>query len=718
MGPFIIPHRFLILPGGGLKSKRLWSCLPVFILLLLANGSLSARQERIKIACIGNSITYGYTLPDPAAQSYPARLQKKLGNHYEVRNFGHSGATLTKKGYNPYYKTGEFTEALDFRPDMAIICLGINDTDPRTWPNYKDDFIPDYNWLIDTLRATNPAMKVFVCSLMPVFTGHPRFLSSTLAWSREAQEKIRQVATINHTGFIDLYAAFHNRPDLITDAWTLHPNVRGAERLCKIVYEHLTGNFGGLQVADIFTDNMVWPRDRPVTIWGTANADTRVSVSFDGERKDTGVAPDGKWAVTFPAMQASLVPHIVHIRNEEKEVVFKNILIGDVWLCSGQSNMYFSLKEATGGEQAAKEADPKDIIRLFKYVPVAGTGNIPWDTATLVKANELDFFHGTWKLNEETAAKEFSAVGYWFGKTIRQEEGVPVGLIELATGGSPLISWLDRPALEEDPLFEPALHDWRHSDYIMKWCRERADVNLEYAASPYQRHPYDPCYNFEAGVAKITLFPIKGVIWYQGESDADNPGLYEKLFPLLVKDWRSRWGYEFPFYFVQLSGLDRASWPHFRDAQRRLLESVPRTGMAVSSDLGDRSNVHYPNKKPVGLRLAGLALYDAYNDKKEVPHGPLVKSVVAKGSTVEVFFSQDKGLTTADGQPLRGFEILDNKGYFVKVTASIHQNKVVVEIPENTSADKVVYGWQPFTTANLVNGAGLPASTFMMEVNP
>lgn len=665
---------------------------------------------------MGNSVTYGYTLPDPSTQSYPALLQKKLGDEYEVRNFGHSGATLLKRGHNPYYKTKEFSEAMNFHADIAIIHLGLNDTDPRDWPNYRDDFIPDYNWLIDTLRVVNPAVKIYICTMTPIFTGHPRFMSSTFTWYWQVQKLIPEIAKINHTGLIDLYEAFHDRPDLFTDPPTLHPNAAGAEKLCRVIYRNITGDFGGLKVADIFTDNMVIQRGKPVPVWGIANAGTSVKVTFNKQIKTVITQPDGKWKVLFPAMSASDQPRILQVENGGKKSIFRNILIGDVWLCSGQSNMEFSLAEAKGGKETAAAADEKQELRLFKYNPYAETGTTPWDSLTLAKADDLDFFHGDWKLNNENAAREFSAVGYWFGKKIQEEEHIPIGLIEVAVGGSPLISWLDRLTLEADPLFEPALHNWRHSDYIMGWCRERADLNLKNARTPFQRHPYDPCFNFEAGISHITQFPIKGVVWYQGESDADNAELYNKLFPVFVKDWREHWGYDFPFYYVQLSSLDRPSWNYFRDAQRRLLKEVPNSGMAVSSDLGDSVNVHYTNKQPVGLRLADLALHDTYGKTTVVPNGPLAVDASKEGDKIALSFSESTGLTTSDGQPPRGFEILNGKGYFQPAKAVIRNNKVLLEIPRNEAVEKVVYGWKPYTRANLVNGAGLPASTFMMKV--
>jgi len=686
----------------------------VILFMLLITGFFASAKEPVKVACIGNSVTFGYGLADPATQSYPAILQKKLGKNFIVGNFGHSGATLLRKGHNPYYKTKAFADALDFKADIAVIHLGLNDTDPRNFPNYRDEFIPDYNWLIDTLKKVNPKVKIFACRLTPIFTGHPRFVSSTFDWYHEVQKRIGQVAVINKAVVIDFYKALHNRPDLFTDAPTLHPNAAGTEKISEIVYKHITGNFGGFQLPGIFTENMVLQRDKPLVFWGTANANTSVTVAFGKLQKSVSTADDGTWKVTFPAMKASKAPQTITFKNDGQQVVLKNILVGDVWLASGQSNMYFSLAQTKGGDSLAN-ASAQKTIRLLKYRPYAETDNIAWDSTALKKANELDFFSGSWRTNETLAAKEFSGVAYAFASTLQPEIDVPVGVIEIAVGGSPQISWVSRLVLESDPLFEPAFKNWRGSDYIMQWCRDRANTNLANAPSAFQRHTYEPSYNFEAGISKMIPFAIKGVIWYQGESDADNAELYKKLFPIFVQDWRSQWKDSFPFYYVQLSGINRPSWNYFRDVQRQLLQTVPNSGMAVSSDLGNETNVHPTDKIPVGQRLAQLALHQTYH-KKNVPAGPLVSGAKLHDNWVVVLFENNKGLHTSGNEPLRGFQLVNDKGYFVKAAASKKDDKVFIQVPNGQAIKKVVYAWEPFTQANLVNEAMLPASTFMLDL--
>lgn len=691
-----------------------WKSFLVGVLLLIEFVSHS-QNNKIKIACIGNSVTYGWGLKNPGATAYPTVLQQKMGSGYEVRNFGHSGSTLLRKGHNPYFKTEAFQEMLQYKPDIAIIDLGLNDTDPRNFPNYRDAFIPDYNWLIDTIKKISPAVKIYICTLTPVFTGHSRFMSSTLDWYWILQKKIKEVAAVNHLPIVDLNSALHDRPDLFTDAATLHPNEEGAAIIAETVYKQVTGDFGGLQLPALFTNNMVLQRRQPIRFWGLANAGTPVAVTFKGKKQIVKTGYDGKWQVVFSPSEAVTRPQTIEIRNGQNAVLLQNVLVGDVWLCSGQSNMYFPLSQAAGATSILSKTDTSAPLRLFKYTPYAETDNRAWTAEELIKSNELNFFSGNWQQNSKNAAATFSAVGYVFGTEIVKEIKVPVGLIEIAVGGSPLISWVSRYTLEASPLFEPAFKNWLHSDYIMQWCRDRAAINLKGATAALQRHPYEPSFNFEAGIARLVPFPIKGILWYQGESDADNAELYEKLFPLFTTDWRKQWQQELPFYYVQLSSIERPSWNYFRDAQRRLQTKVAHSGMVVTSDLGDSLDVHYKNKIPVGKRLARLALNKTYN-VKIVPSGPLFRSLKRVGNTIEIEFDYAAGLRTPGNAPLKGFEIVTNSGQFTAVAASIKNNKVSIRIPRGNTAQKIAYGWQPFTRANLINAALLPASTFIEPI--
>lgn len=236
--------------------------------------------------------------------------------------------------------------------------------------------------------------------------------------------------------------------------------------------------------------------------------------------------------------------------------------------------------------------------------------------------------------------------------------------------------------------------------------------------NPLQRHPYEPTYLYETGIAPIASYPIKGAIWYQGESNAHNVELHEEIFPTLVDCWRQTWdNHSMPFYFVQLSSIERPTWPHFRDSQRRLAGSIENCALAVSSDKGDRWNVHPTDKKPVGERLARQALHNTYGMKHVTPAGPTIEKAERKGNSLILTFSNANGLASSDGLPLRTFEIAGERGsYLPAEKVEIMGNKVRIRNCDIAVPYRARYGWQPYTTANLVNSEGLPASTFEISV--
>lgn len=686
----------------------------LYLLIAFLAGTLYCRsQVKIKVACIGNSVTYGYGLKEPSTESYPAQLQKLLGGKYEVRNFGHSGATLLRKGHNPYDKTEAFQKALAFHADIVVIHLGLNDTDPRNWPNYRDEFAIDYKWLIDTERRVNPKVKIYICEMTPVFSGHPRFLSGTRNWFWQIQELIPKIAKANHTGLIDLHKPLYSRPDLFADY--LHPDREGAGIIAKTVCQKLTGDYGGFQLSSVFASHMVLQRNTPIQFFGVANAGGKVTVTFNGKIKTTVADEDGNWQAIFDALPAG-GPFRASFQCGGKKIFLDDILIGEVWLCSGQSNMYFQLKQDAQEKNEMLPSEKNIALRFLKMNLIAETDNEPWDSSILNKVNQLKYFSGTWHRCDSINAKEFSAVAYYFGAQLQRELGVPIGLIEVAVGGSPAESWIDRYTMEHDNLLVNELTKWRTTDFLMPWVRERADTNLKMASNKLQRHPYQPCYNFDAGISHFTGFPIAGVIWYQGESNAHNAVLYDHLFPVLVNSWRKQWGYDFPFYYVQLSSINRPSWTYFRYMQSKLTLNVPNSGMAVSSDVGNPTNVHPTNKKPVGERLARLALHYAYQKTHIVPSGPVPLKAVTSGNNIVVSFNFEKGLRTGDGKPIRGFKLMDEQGNLVNVKATIKNEQVVISLGSLKGIVEVRYGWEPFTDANLVNGVGMPASTFRLVI--
>ncbi|HEY1113670.1 MAG TPA: GDSL-type esterase/lipase family protein [Chitinophagaceae bacterium] len=683
-------------------------------ILPMSTGFVWALPAPVKVACIGNSVTFGAGLKHRETTSYPAVLQQLLGGKYTVRNFGHSGATLLRKGHNPYFKTTAFREALTFVPDIAIIHLGLNDTDPRNWPAYRDEFAANYAWLIDTFRKGNPEVIIYISKMTPIFHDHPRFRSGTRDWFWQIQELIPQIAAANKTGLIDFHTPLHSRPDLFPDA--LHPNEVGASIMAKSVYGAISGDYGGLQLPAVFSSHMVLQRDRPIPFYGTADSGAKVHISFNGLNKTVVTGANGRWKLEFPAHKAG-GPYKVTIASRGRTIVLEDVLIGEVWLCSGQSNMDFPLQAAINSQAEMVRAEQSPAIRLLNREPIAETDNRAWDSVTLEKVNRLQYFSGTWQHCDSSAAKSFSAVAYYFAQRLHQQLQVPVGVIQVAVGGSTTESWVDRYTMEHHPVLVNELYGWRQSDFIMPWVRERTDTNLKNSTAPKQRHPFEPAYNFEAGIASLTRFPIRGVLWYQGESNAHNVELHETVFPALVKSWRKHWGYEFPFYYVQLSSLNRPAWPHFRQSQLQLLETIPNSGMAVSSDVGDPADVHPRRKKEVGERLARLALHFTYGHKNIVPYGPMpLKAIKVNNHLVLSFRYTGSQLMTNDGAALRGFTLVNDKGEASEVKAIIQKDQVVITLTGKERIREVRYGWAPFTNANLINEAGLPASIFKLTI--
>lgn len=684
-----------------------------FIVSLLFCTSILSNTP-VRVACVGNSVTFGAGIEN-ADEKYPNRLQEMLGEGYHVKNFGHSGATLLKRGHRPYTHLPEYDSAIAFQPDIVIIHLGLNDTDPRNWPHFRDEFVRDYSELIASFRDANPEVEVKICRMTPIFTGHRRFASSTRDWFWQIQSAIETVAEVNQVELIDLHTPLHQRPDLFPDA--LHPTAEGATIIAKTVHGAITGQFGGLQLAPVFSNRMVLQRNQPIRLWGIANKGTEITIELDGETRSAQADTSGRWEVLFPPMQAG-GPYSIKIDNEESHLELTDILIGDVWLSSGQSNMEFKLKHTATANKDIATADYPEI-RLLNMQPVDYTDNKAWSQETLDKMNRLEYFNDAeWQHCTPVTAENFSAVAYHFGRDIHTQTGVPIGLILNAVGGSPTEAWIDRLTLEHHPRLVGMFTNWSNNDYINSWCRGRAAKNIENGNNPMQRHPYHPAYLFEAGIQDITPLPIAGIIWYQGESNEQNVELHEVLLPTLVKSWREAWEIDLPFYYVQLSSMavGRETWGHFRDSQRRLMSAIPNSAMVVSSDLGDSTDVHPREKKQIGERLARVALHHTYGMKEIVPSGPLIRDAVIVDGAVQVRFDFGDLLQTSDGQPLREFELAEYPGLFYPASAKIQDDKVIVQSTEVSRPRYVRYGWSSYTDGNLVNEEKLPASTFCTQV--
>ena len=734
----------------------------IFNFFTFSTSTVSAAQkkakEKIRVACVGNSVTYGMGVEDREKNAYPVVLQRLLGDDYDVRNFGHSGATLLNHGHRPYTKLPEYQQALDFKADWVVIHLGLNDTDPRNWPNYGDEFIGDYRALIDSFREANPQAKVWICLMTPIFHRHPRFQTGTRDWHAAIQQRIRQIAATTDVGLIDLHTPLYAHPELLPDA--LHPNVKGAAILAQTVFSALTGDKGGLKPSPMYGNGMVLQRGDSIVLRGTANVGDEVLVTFNGVSQTVKSDSEGAWRVKFPSMEAggpyrlSFESLSQRSRKSQKNsknrtpspsgegwggaITFDSVYVGEVWLCSGQSNMEFQLRRSSTAQEDVAlfpQSAASRLLHLCDMSPLYSTDDNGWSPAVCDSVNQLRFLKKpAWKLATAENIKNFSAIAYHFGRVLADSLQVPIGIICNAVGGSTTESWIDRQTLEKS--LPNILTDWYFGDYGQPWARNRALANIAQVVNVendgkstpdrnktrLQRHPYEPCYLFEAGILPLDHYRIKGVAWYQGESNAHNIELHEQLFKMFRESWRRY--FDRPVIFsVQLSSLNRPSWPAFRNSQRYL--SLGEFEMVVSHDHGDSLDVHPRNKRPIGERLAWKALKYKYGRPKLVADGPSIPTAVQNQEGTLVSFSRDReGLHPSSGDRLIGFEVAGKDGIFHPAEARVvegrfNENKyeyVLVTCSEVAEPVEVRYAWQPFTRANLVNGAGLPASTFKIKV--
>ena len=362
-----------------------------------------------------------------------------------------------------------------------------------------------------------------------------------------------------------------------------------------------------------FGDHMVLPMRRAIPVWGTAEPHGTVEVRFAGQQATATADAAGRWRVLLPPQQASAEGRELEIRSPGGSVRLRDILVGEVWLCSGQSNMDFPLAKAVGGQQEAERAGDFPAIRLMN---LSGTHTAAraYGEEEHRRLNAGSFFTGSWQSASATSAAEFSAVGWWAGRTIHQARGIPVGLIDNSVGGSGAEAWLPRESLEARDEYAGLLGDaWITSPRIGAWARGRAVVNL---ADKPGNHPYRPGFLFDSGVRWWHGFPLSGVLWYQGETNAEilDDDWNQRLVTDLVRGWRTVLGQpDLPFLMVQLpriGGNDplRRGWPQFRAVQARVAASLDHVSLVPTTDLGwDSPDVHPPDKRPVGERLGKAA---------------------------------------------------------------------------------------------------------------
>lgn len=472
----------------------------------------------------------------------------------------------------------------------------------------------------------------------------------------------------------------------------------------------------------IIGDNMVLQQRMENPIWGTADPGEKITVSI-GVRKVSTVADDkGNWSVKLKPMKAG-GPYEMTVAGGNT-ITLKNILVGEVWVCSGQSNMQMEIKDVLNGkDEVAAASNPN--LRLFT-VPMK------------VSVKPLRDCEGTWGESSPALAEHFSATAYFFGRELQKKLNVPVGLIHTSWGGTPAESWTPHEVLSGDPDFVPILTRWQETlknyptakvEYEKAFAKWKVDNEKAKAEgkpetwAPWPPNgpgsPITPAGLYNAMISPVIPFGIKGAIWYQGESNADRAYQYRKLFPAMIESWRQAWKQgEFPFLFVQLANWtgwfppENTEWAELREAQTLTLRHK-NTGMAVAIDIGDAADIHPKNKQDVGKRLELAAEAIAYGKQIEYS-GPMYESMKIDGDRVILRFSHAAGLT-AKGDDLKGFTIAGEDKKFVPASAKISGDTVIVRADDVAKPAAVRYAWQSNPACNLYNKAGLPASPFRTD---
>lgn len=474
-----------------------------------------------------------------------------------------------------------------------------------------------------------------------------------------------------------------------------------------------------VSLGSLFQDHAVLQHGQPVPVWGKADAGEMVTVTYRGQNVSTKADADGNWRVELAAMAASAEP----AELKANEAAISGVLVGDVWLCSGQSNMVWPLEKCTGGAEAIAAANYPQI----RYFMVRKAGpEAPADKVV-----------GSWSvLSPETAGK-LSGVAFFFARDLQANLKVPIGIIQSAVSGSQIETWISEATIVSDPALTPVKERWEKGreafpEALAKYNQEVAafKARKDQAETGGEEHkgklqpPMGPGFNnFPTGhyngmIAPLATYGIRGAIWYQGEGNATRGDEYRALMPALIKQWRTEWKQgDFPFLIVQLPIFGETPWKfaRVREAQAMTASTVPRTYLVVTLDIGDPRNLHPANKEDVGKRVALVARNEVYGEKGVPCYGPMADSVVRVDNTLIVSFQHASGLN-AKGGKLEGFEIAGANEKYAPAEATIMQDgKVSVTAPGIKTPVFVRYGWN-LPQFNLYNGDGLPAAPFRFEV--
>ncbi len=456
--------------------------------------------------------------------------------------------------------------------------------------------------------------------------------------------------------------------------------------------------FADVKPHPLFTDNMVLQRDAEIPVWGKAEPGEKVTVTLSGVAVTAEADKDGKWIAKLPATKAA-ASAVFTIEGKNK-IEFKNVAVGDVWICSGQSNMEMTNKSSYDLDRVSAGAKNANL-RLF-------TVNKKTSTKPLTDADDLKHF-SKWSESGPESIAQFSAVAYHFGQNLQNSLKIPIGLIHTSWGGTPAEAWTSVEALQAD-------------EQLKHYAVKNQQAAEQFEKDKKAVGPNTPGSLYNAMLHPLLPFGIKGAIWYQGESNAGRAYEYRTLFPAMIQDWRTKWGSEFPFYAVMLApwhngDADGVTWPELREAQVLATKKLKNVGVAVINDAGDLYDIHPRDKQTVGNRLALAARAGTYG-QKIVGSGPTYKDSKIDGEKVTLTFENLGGGLVGKYATLNGFTVCGEDKYFYPAKAVIVGGTIEVTSDKVAKPVAVRFGWKNYPVVNLYNKDGLPAVPFRTDDFP
>jgi sialate O-acetylesterase len=451
-------------------------------------------------------------------------------------------------------------------------------------------------------------------------------------------------------------------------------------------------------------------------------------VRFRGQSVSTKADATGGWRLNLAPLEACATPQTLTVEGSS-QIELTNILVGDVWLISGQSNADWPLRSAAGSH-AAIDTATNTLVRFLHLAEAPVTTAKAWTPEELAKLNPQDYFSGVWQVADPSNVGTVSAVGFFFVREIQTTQKVPVGLIDCTVGGTMALNWIPRDVIRTDARLADMADHFLESDAVPLFAKTRLCQNLAAwdaagRQEPMPEHPYKPGACWQNGLATIAPFALRGVLWYQGETDADfyEAAAFEAMatrytvtFKLLASAWRAAWeNAALPIYSVQLPRMNRPSWPWFRESQLICSRAISNTAMSVSFEYGEPGNVHPIDKAPVAARLALIARAQVYRESIEWS-GPQLRGWSIEGSKVQLHFDHaESGLVSSDGRSLRLFSVAGADHRFFPASVTITNASLMVHAPQVPQPVAVRYAWVPSGDINFYNGAGLPASPFRTD---